>query len=162
MRTRLGARASALAGAIALCTAATAHADISGLVTDASGGALPGISVRSTEADGTSGPSATTDAIGRYTVRTSSCTAPFSVTARYHDSCRDADQERTAAAAGLATNATAPTLVLDPYELCGASTPAGSPAATGNVRTERGQVPARRAGSPTCACSRRSARRGSP
>jgi hypothetical protein len=139
---RLARRAALLAGAVALCAAGTAHADVTGVVTNPAGVPLPGVSVSSTEGDGSAGPSATTDANGAFTLRTFSFTVfPLTATASITDSCRDfASARLTSAPAGGLANGAAQNLVLDPYLFCNASAPAGAPDPTGNAWPERGQV----------------------
>lgn len=140
---RLARRAAVLAGAVALCAAGTAQANVTGVVTNSAGVPLPGVRVASTEGDGSIGPSATTDANGAYTLSTFSFTTfPLTATASISDSCRDfASAQLTSPAAGGLADGAAQNFVLDPYLFCSAGfPPSGSPDPTGNAWPERGQV----------------------
>lgn len=138
---RLLRRSAMLAAGLMLCVAGTAHADVTGVVTNSAGTPVPGVSVAITAADGVRADSDRTDVNGAFTLTTGSRTAPFALTAALRDSCRDfSAPELTAAAPGLPANAVQ-NLVIDPYFFCGTTfTPSGLPEATGNVWTERGQV----------------------
>jgi hypothetical protein len=128
---RLLRRSAALAGALTLCAAATAYADITGTVTTPGGTPLPGVSVRATETVGDGFvDSTTTNANGQYTidVNPSFDTAPFTVTATLYDSCKPSGQTDLAAAAASLPDGAVQNLALD------------APEPTGNVWPERGQV----------------------
>ena len=141
-RKRLVRRSAVLAGVLTLCAAGTAHADVSGTVTNSAGVPVPGASVTLTEADGSSAGFDTTDANGAYTLSTTGNTPPFTVTATFSDPCRDFSvPDLTASTAGLPATATAPNLVMDPFFFCGVSFVSSTePQPTGNVWPERAQV----------------------
>ena len=143
-RTRLVRRSAVLAGALSLCVVGTAHADITGTVTNAAGVPVPGASIRVTEQDGSLADFETTDVNGTYRVTNSDLTgdtAPYTIAASFFDSCKPSGSgDLTATSAPIANGATQ-NLTLDAAAFCGALfAPTGSPEATGNVWPERGQV----------------------
>ena len=139
---RMARRAAVLAGAVALCAAGTAHADVTGVVTNSAGVPLPDVRVSSTEGDGTTGPSGFTNVNGAFTLRTFSSTAlPLVATAGMTDSCRPFGSSQLASApSGPLADGAVHNFVLDPYLFCAGSAPSGAPEATGNAWPERGQV----------------------
>lgn len=143
-RRRLVRRSAALAGVLTLCAAGTAHADITGTVTNTAGVPIPGVSIRVTEPDGTLADFETTDVNGTYRVTNadlSGDTAPFTISASFFDSCKASGSTELTAATPPVANNTTQNLTLDAATFCDAIfAPTGSPEATGNVWTERAQV----------------------
>lgn len=143
-RTRLVRRSAALAGVLTLCAAGTAHADIAGTVTNASGVPVPGVSIRVTEADGSFADSETTDVNGAYRVLTSDLTGdtpPFTLTASFFDGCKPSGSSELTATSAPVTNGATQNFTLDAAAFCDAIfAPSGQPDATGNVWPERAQV----------------------
>lgn len=141
---RLVRRSAALAGALTLCAVGTAHADITGVVTNASGLPVPGASIRVTQADGTFADSETTDATGAYRVQSAFLagdTPPFTVTASFFDSCKSFSSSEVTAASGPIADGAVQNLTLDVAAFCGSSFISSSlPEATGNAWPEKGQV----------------------
>jgi hypothetical protein len=140
---RLLRRSAALAGALTLCAAATAYADITGTVTTPGGTPLPGVSVRAVEtAGGGLVDSTTTNANGQFTitVNPSFDTAPFTLEATLFDSCKPSGQSSLAASAASLPDGAVQNLALDAALFCEAFTPFNAPEPTGNVWPERGQV----------------------
>lgn len=134
-------RSAGLAAVLTLCAAGSAQAAITGTVTNSLGQPVADVSIRATEADGSSAGFATTTGAGTYTIDTTGDTAPFTVSASYRDPCRPyTDPELTAASGPLADGAVQ-NLAIDARSFCAAPfAPSGQPEATGNVWTERGQV----------------------
>lgn len=140
---RLVRRSAALAGALTLCAAATAYADVTGTVTTPGGTPLPGVSVRAVETTGGGFvDSTTTNANGQYTiaVNPSFDTAPFTIEATLFDSCKPSGQTSLATSAASVADGAVQNLALDASLFCSAFTPFNAPAPTGNVWPERGQV----------------------
>jgi hypothetical protein len=71
---RLARRSAVLAGAIALCAAGTAHADITGKVNNAGGVPIPGISVTARDSAGGFADSVASDANGDFRLTTAGLT----------------------------------------------------------------------------------------
>lgn len=138
---RLLRRSAALAGVLALFASGTALADVTGTVTNSAGVPLPGISIRATEADGSFGDSATTDASGKYTLSFFSPSPPFTVTATYSDPCRDSATRELSSTSPAIPDGTVQNFTLDPFLFCAPFfSPSGQPEATGNAWPERGQI----------------------
>ena len=140
---RLVRRSAALAGALTLCAAATAYADVTGTVTTPGGTPLPGVSVRAVEsAGGGFVDSTTTNANGQYTRDTTPSfdTPPFAVEATLFDSCKPSGQGSLATSAPAVAENAVQNLTLDATLFCGAFKPFNAPDPTGNVWPERGQV----------------------
>jgi hypothetical protein len=137
-RTR---RSAGLAALLTLCVAGTAQAAVTGTVTNSLGQPVADVSIRATEADGSSAGFATTTGAGTYSIDTTGDTAPFTVAANYRDPCRPyTDPELTATSAPLPDGAVQ-NILIDARSFCApAFTPSGQPEATGNVWTERNQV----------------------
>lgn len=141
---RLVRRSAALAGVLTFCAVGTAHADITGTVTNTAGVPVPGVSVRVTEADGSFADSETTDVNGVYRILTSGLagdTPPFTATASFSDGCKPSGTSQLTSASGPLADGATQNFTLDAAAFCGTSfTPSGAADATGNVWTERGQV----------------------
>ena len=142
---RLLRRSAALAGVFTFCAVATAHADITGVVTNTAGVPVPGASVRLTEANGGGfAASETTDANGAYSVPTTDLsfdTPPFIATATFTDSCKDFSVAQLTSASGPINDPATQNFTLDAAPFCGVSfTPSGQPDPTGNAWPEKGQV----------------------
>ena len=141
-RTRLVRRSAALAGVLTLCAAGTAHADITGKVTNAAGFPVPGAQVELSAGASFAG-SDTTDANGAYVIATSSIfgTPPFTAKASIFDACRPFGSSSLESAAVPVANPVVQNFTLDAFAFCGSnSTPTGKPDPTGNAWPERGQV----------------------
>lgn len=142
---RLVRRSAALAGVLTLCAVGTAHADITGTVTNSAGFPVPGASVRLTGADGSSaGFTQFTDANGTYRVTTSSLTGdtpPFTATATFSDPCRTFSTPDLTGTSGAVVDGATQNFTLDALAFCSTSfTPTGAPDPTGNAWPEKGQV----------------------
>jgi len=142
---RIARRSAALAAVLTLSAVATAHADISGVVTNSAGVPVPGASITVTESVG--GGFAgfdTTDANGAYSVTSSSLsgdTPPFIVTAEFSDGCKDFATSQLKTASGPVNDGVTQNLTLDAAPFCGtAFTPSGQPDATGNAWPEKAEV----------------------
>lgn len=138
---RRARHAAGLAALLTLCVAGTAQAAITGTVTNSLGQPVADVSIRATEADGSTAGFATTTGAGTYTIDTIGDTAPFTVAANYRDPCRPyTDPELTAVSGPLADGAVQ-NLAIDARSFCApVFTPSGQPEATGNVWTERNQI----------------------
>lgn len=138
---RLLRRSAALSCAVMACTVATAHADISGTVTNSAGAPVPGVSIRATEADGSSAGFATSGATGAYTVDTfSGVVPPITLTATVDDSCRDFSAPDLTATSGPLADGATQNFTLDPLLFCQGTTPSGGAEGTGNPWPETGQI----------------------
>ncbi len=126
-----------------MCVAGTAHADITGTISNSAGFPVSGARVNVTDAVGRSASFQITDANGAYRVPTTSLsgdTPPFTVAATLSDRCRPfAESELTATAGGVVDGA-AQNFTLDALTLCSTFTPSGAPDPTGNAWPEKGQV----------------------
>ena len=128
---RLVRRSAALAGVLTLCAVGTAHADITGTVTNTAGFPVPGASIEVTKADGNSASFKTTDANGAYTVLTSSLTTgtPFTVKATFSDSCKPFATAELSSTSGAIADGATQNFTLDASAFCGTSfPPSGAPA----------------------------------
>lgn len=144
-KRRLIRRSAALAGVFTFCAVATAHADISGVVTNTAGAPVPGARVELTEVNGGGfAASETTDANGAYSVPTSDLsfdTPPFIATATFTDPCKDFSVAQLTSASGPINDGATQNLTLDAAPFCGVSfTPSGQPDPTGNAWPEKGEV----------------------
>lgn len=141
-RSRLVVRSALLAGLLTLCASGTALADVSGKVVNSAGVGVPGVSVRATEADGSSAGSETTDANGNFVIDTfTGATPPFTLTATLFDGCRPSGSNNLSATAGPVNDGAVQNLTLDPLFFCSTTfAPSGQPEPTGNAWPERGQV----------------------
>ena len=142
---RLLRRSAALAGVLTLCAVATAHADITGTVTNSAGVPVPGATVRITESVGGGfADSETTDANGFYRSTTSALTgstAPFIATATFTDSCKDFSTAELTSASGAINDGATQNFTLDAAAFCGTPFPSSSlPEATGNAWPEKGEI----------------------
>jgi hypothetical protein len=141
---RLARRSAVLAGAIALCAAGTAHADITGKVANAGGLPVPDVSVEVRDAAGSFTSFVTTDANGDYRVTTSALTGdtpPFTLKATYSDFCRPSGSTSLEATAGALVDGAVQNLLIDALAFCSSSFVSSTlPPATGNAWPERGQV----------------------
>ncbi len=138
--TRLARRSAALAGVLTLCATGTAHADITGTVTNATGFPVAGASIRVTEADGSFADFETTDANGAYRITTSALTGdvpPFTVAATYSDSCKPFGSSELTSASGPIADGAVQSFTLDAFPFCAVG---GATDPTGNAWPERGQV----------------------
>lgn len=140
---RLVRRSAAIAGALTLCAAATAYADITGTVTNSQGVPLAGVSVRAVEsAGGGFVDSDTTDGNGAYTLTVNPTfdTAPFNLEATLYDSCKPSGQTQLSASAATLPDGAVQNFTLDAFTFCGAFKPFNAPDPTGNAWPERGQI----------------------
>ncbi len=141
---RLARRSAVLAGAIALCAAGTAHADITGKVTNAGGVPMPDVRVEADEPDGGFAASASSDANGDFRILTADLTgntAPFTLKATYFDSCKPSGATSLAFASPPLADGAVQNVVLDAASFCSSSFVSSTlPPATGNAWPERGQV----------------------
>lgn len=135
---------------LTLLVASTASADVAGQVTTPSGGPLQSASVRVTDATGALVTTRSTDALGRYTVPSSSFSGhppPFTLTASFSDSCRPSDQRTRQAVTGGVADGAAVGFNLDVLEFCGSTFVSSSlPASTGFADVAGGQVVMPRSG----------------
>ena len=142
---RLIRRSAALAGLLTLCAVATAHADITGVVTNSAGVPVPGASVTITEANGGGfADSETTDANGAYTVQTTFLTGdtpPFIATATFTDQCKPFASAELSSASGAINDGATQNFTLDAASFCGTPFPSSSlPEPTGNAWPEKAEV----------------------
>ena len=123
------------------CAVATAHADVSGTVTNSAGAPVPGVSIRAVEADGSFVDNATTSATGTYTLDFfSPPVAPLTVTATISDSCRGFSAPELTTSSGPIADGVTQNFTLDPLLYCAGTTPSGAADGTGNPWPETGQI----------------------
>ena len=137
---RLARRSAALAGVLTLCATGTAHADITGTVTNATGFPVPDASIRVTGSAGAFADFVTTDVNGAYRVLTTSLTAdppPFTVAATYSDSCKPFASSSLSSTSGPIVDGAVQNFTLDAAPFCASGS---ALEATGNLWPERGQV----------------------
>jgi hypothetical protein len=141
---RLIRRSATLAGVLTLCAVGTAHADISGTVTNAAGFPVAGAFIRVTDAGGSSAASDTTDANGAYKVLTTDLTgnpAPYTIAATYSDSCKSFSTSELSSTSGAVADGVTQNFTLDAAAFCATfSAPSGAPDPTGNAWPEKSQI----------------------
>ena len=141
---RLARRSAVLAGAIALCAAGTAHADITGKVTNAGGIPMPDVSVTARDAGGGFADSVDSDVNGDFRITTAglgSSTPPFTLNATYFDSCQPSGSTSLAFASGPIADGAVQNVVLNALAFCSSSFISSTLApATGNAWPELGKV----------------------
>ena len=116
-------------------------------VTNSAGAPVPGVSIRATEADGSSAGFATTSATGTYTLDTfTGVVPPLTLTATISDSCRDFSAPDLTASSGPIADGVTQNFTLDPLLFCAGTTPSGAADGTGNPWPETGQVLSRPGG----------------
>ncbi len=141
---RLARRSTVLAGAIALCAAGTAHADITGKVTNAGGFPIAGVSVTARDAGAAFADSVASDANGDFRITTAGLTGstpPFTLNATYFDSCKPSGTSSLTFTSPPITDGAVQNVLLDAAAFCSSSFVSSTlPPATGNAWPERGQV----------------------
>ena len=141
---RLARRSTVLAGAIALCAVGTAHADITGKVTNAAGFPLPGVSVTARDPGGGFADSVASDANGDFRITTAGLTgntAPFTLNATFSDFCKPSGASSLTFTSPAINDGAVQNVLLDAASFCSSSFVSSSlPPATGNAWPERGQV----------------------
>jgi hypothetical protein len=141
---RLARRSAVLAGAIALCAAGTAHADITGKVNNAGGVPIPGISVTARDSAGGFADSVASDANGDFRLTTAGLTGsppPFTLNATYFDSCKPSGSGSLTFTSPAVVDGAVQNVLLDAASFCSSSFVSSAlPPATGNAWPERGQV----------------------
>lgn len=143
--SRLVRRSAVLAGALALGVAGTAHADITGTVTNTGGIPIAGADIRVNEADGSFAASGETNVAGQYVITSASDlsgnTGPYTVIASYSDGCRDFSTSQLSSTSGAINDGAAQNFVLDALPFCATSFVSSSlPQPTGNAWPETGRV----------------------
>jgi von Willebrand factor type A domain len=141
---RLARRSTVLAGAIALCAVGTAHADITGKVTNSGGLPLPGISVTARDSGGGFADSVASDANGDFRITTAGLTGstpPFTLNATFFDSCKPSGAGSLTFTSPAVNDGAAQNVLLDAASFCSSSFVSSALVpATGNAWPERGQV----------------------
>jgi von Willebrand factor type A domain/Carboxypeptidase regulatory-like domain len=141
---RLARRSAVLAGAIALCAAGTAHADITGKVTNAGGVPIPGLSVTARDAGGGFADSVSSDANGDFRITTAglgTSPSPFTLNATYFDSCKPSGASSLTFTSPAIADGAVQNVLLDAAAFCSSSfVPSTLAPATGNAWPERNQV----------------------
>jgi hypothetical protein len=141
---RLARRSAVLAGAIALCVAGTAHADITGKVTNAAGVPMAGISVTARDPGGGFADSVASDVNGDFRITTAGLTGstpPFTLNATYFDSCQPSGSSSLTFTSPAITDGAVQNVTLNAFAFCSSSFVSSSlPPATGNAWPERAQV----------------------
>ena len=141
---RLARRSTVLAGAIALCAVGTAHADITGKVTNAGGVPIAGLSVTARDAGGAFADSVSSDANGDFRITTAGLTGstpPFTLNATYFDSCKPSPTSSLTFTSPAINDGAVQNVLLDAAAFCSSSFVSSTlPPATGNAWPERAQV----------------------